>query len=61
MVAGLQGCKAAGEQSRAEAGVVAAPRREAQRMAVQAERSRGWLCRERGPEAETSLLHAHSL
>ncbi|KAK2506555.1 hypothetical protein MC885_011616, partial [Smutsia gigantea] len=35
------------QESRAEAGVVAAPRTEAQRMAVQddcAERPRGWLC-----------------
>ena len=52
------------QQSRAEAGVVAAPRTEAQRMAVQddcVERLGGLLCEQRGPEAETSLLHADSL
>ena len=44
------------QESRAEAGVVAAPRTEAQRMAVRdncAERPRGWLCGttvQRGPE-----------
>ena len=34
------------QESRAEAGVVAAPRTEAQRMAVWTEGPRGWLCRE---------------
>ena len=32
----------------------------AQRMAVRTEGPRGWLCRQMGPEAETSLLHADS-
>ena len=57
MVAGLQ-------ESRAGAGVVAAPRTEAERMAVWddfAERPRGRLYGQRGPEAETGLLHADSL
>ena len=31
------------------------------RKAVQAERPRGWLCGQRGPEAETGLLHEDSL
>ena len=51
-------------ENREEAGVVAAPRTEAQRMAVQddcAERPRGRLCGQRGPEAETGLLHADLL
>ena len=51
------------QESRAEAGVVAALRTEAQRTAVRdgcAERPGGWLCRQRGPEAETGL-HADSL
>ena len=52
------------QESRAEAGVVAAPRTEAQRTAVWddcAERPRGWLCGQRGPEADTGLLHAGRL
>ena len=83
------------QKSRAEAGVVAAPRTEAQRMAVWddcaekprgqlygttvqdgyagseaqrtavrdgcAEKPRGQLCGQRGPEAETGLLHADLL
>ena len=58
MVAGLQGCR------RAEPEVVAVQRTEAQRTAVWedcAERPRGQLCGQRGPEAETSLLHADLL
>ena len=35
--------------------------RGAQRTAVQTEGPIGWLCRQRGPEAETSLLHADLL
>ena len=66
------------QESRAEAGVVAAPRTEAQRMAMWddcagreaqrmavwdgcAEKPRGQLCGQRGPEAETGLLHTDSL
>ena len=52
------------QESRAEAGVVAVLRREAQRTAVWdgcAQKPRGWLCRQRGPEAETGLLHTDSL
>ena len=58
-------CKAAGEQSRAEARVVAAPRTEAQTTAVwdncagrEAQRS---AVRTEGPETETGLLHADAL
>ena len=57
-----QVCKAAGEQDRGWSG--GSTEGEAQRAGVQdgcAERHRGWLCRQRGPEAETGLLHADSL
>ena len=67
-------CKAVGEQSRGWSGGSAEDRgpedgcagllcREAQRMAVWddfAERPRGRLYGQRGPEAETGLLHADS-
>ena len=43
-----------------EAGVVAALRTEAQRTAGPRQRC-AELCRQSGPEAETSLLHADSL
>ena len=70
-----QGCKAAGEQSRGWSGG-SAEKTEAQKMAVRddfreagrtavgddcAERFRGRLCGQRGPEAETGLLPADSL